>query len=98
MAFKLRKDLLARVRAEQDRLLEVATEADVTAEMLRSVKDELQADFDGKSERWQEGERGEATSTWLDELEELIGEVEELVTAMREQADALGDMREEPEY
>lgn len=35
-----------------------------------------QEEFDEKSEKWQEGEKGEAARAWLDDLEEIQGKLE----------------------
>jgi hypothetical protein len=37
---------------------------------VEEVREGRQAEFDEKSERWQEGERGEAAATWLGEWEQ----------------------------
>lgn len=36
---------------------------------VEDIQNERQGDFDDKSERWQEGERGEAAQSWLQEWE-----------------------------
>lgn len=98
MAFKINKQLLARIEAEQEKLNDQATEAETLAEELRSVHDDMQAEYDDRSERWQESERAEATSTWLEELDQVISDLDDLATSAREQADALGNITQEPEY
>jgi hypothetical protein len=42
---------------------------------LESLRDELQTDFDERSERWQEGERGQALRQ-IDRIEAAIVELE----------------------
>lgn len=41
---------------------------------LENEFDTLRGEFDDKSERWQESERGESVSAWLDSIEELATE------------------------
>lgn len=38
---------------------------------VRDALDDMRSDYDGMSERWLEGERGEAVGQFLDQLEEL---------------------------
>lgn len=38
---------------------------------VRDEYDDLRSEYDDMSERWLEGERGEAVGQWLDELEEF---------------------------
>lgn len=37
-------------------------------EFVDGIAEEAQSEFDDKSEKWQEGERGDAVSSWIDEL------------------------------
>lgn len=38
---------------------------------VEDIHSEREGEYDDRSERWQEGERGEAAATWLSELEEV---------------------------
>lgn len=51
-------------RDEYNRALEEARS------FVEEVREARQAEFDDKSERWQEGERGEAAAAWLAEWEQ----------------------------
>jgi chromosome condensin MukBEF complex kleisin-like MukF subunit len=46
--------------------------------ILEELRDDLQAAFDEKSERWQESERGEAAQEEIDNLENACASVEEI--------------------
>jgi hypothetical protein len=46
--------------------------------VIEDIHSERQSDFDDKSERWQEGERGEATREWLDKLDSDKEEIEDI--------------------
>lgn len=51
----------------------------VTLPDLWDVVGGLRERFDGMSERWQEGEKGEAVAEWLDLLEQMCDTYNELV-------------------
>lgn len=40
--------------------------------------DEMESEYDDKSERWQESERGELVREWIDEIRSKSDEIEEL--------------------
>lgn len=48
------------------------------ASALQEDKDILEEDFEGKSEKWREGEKGVDVEGWIAELDELIGTLEAL--------------------
>jgi uncharacterized protein YukE len=96
--YKISKAMLAEMQTGQDDLQECAGKVAALVESLRSVHDDLKDKFDGASERWQESERGESTSTWLENLDTLISDLDDLEGTMKEQADAIGDLTPEPEY
>ena len=54
----------ADVEAAQTAMNEVVQEANA---FCQEVADEAQGEFDDRSEKWQEGERGEAVATWIEE-------------------------------
>jgi molecular chaperone DnaK (HSP70) len=45
---------------------------------VEDIKNERQEEFDDKSERWQEGERGEAAQEWLQSWENAESELSEI--------------------
>lgn len=47
---------------------------------FETIRDELQEEFDNKSERWQEGEKGEAAQNELSEMESV--DIESLIDAL----------------
>lgn len=73
MAFKIRK-------ADYDELtkLHSAVAEAITAyrNKLDEVYQEFNGDYDDKSEKWQEGEKGEAVKSWLDEMSEQLDVLE----------------------
>lgn len=38
---------------------------------LEDIKNDLRDQFDNKTDRWQEGDKGQAVSTWLDTIEDV---------------------------
>lgn len=52
------------------------SELEGAAANLQDILDELQEKFDGRSEKWQESEKGEEAQAELDVLQEAIRELE----------------------
>lgn len=48
------------------------------AEALTSRVEEMQAKWDGATERWQESDRGLAVQEWLTQLEDQLREISDL--------------------
>lgn len=75
-------------------------------DLLVEVEEENRNAFDERSDTWQESERGEAVSAWLDSLAEGVQSVESMeqelsepeeVTAYADGLDELGDIPMVPE-
>lgn len=82
--YKLSKETL--------RLLEAAKEAVEAARVaLEEERDEHRDAWDNATERYQEGERGEAANEWVDKIDEFTGECETFESLFE-------DLPEEPEY
>ena len=66
------------LRAKLDERLEKLNEArDELRGFIEDMHSEMDSQYDDKSEKWKEGERGEATRTWIDKLDEIKGEIED---------------------
>lgn len=90
-------------RAESKSIAEakdLATDAvgDVIAlgNVLRETLDRLREEFDSRSERWQETERGQAASEWLDGVEEVVDDVERLAGELADAVDNVVGLEEAP--
>lgn len=106
---KERDQLLTRLREAKEKL--EAAQADYEAAMTAydlvvgdiatwrdDVVSDWQSEFDDKSERWQEGERGEAASAFIQEWEGLeLEELEEPNWPDLDHADDLEDLPTEPD-
>ena len=87
-AFGIADDAATALREKIDELIQefnngplVALNA-VVEEAYNFVEDihsERQEEYDEKSERWQEGDRGQAASEWLSSWEDAIADLEQLV-------------------
>jgi hypothetical protein len=57
-------------------------------------------EFDEKSEKWQEGERADATRTWIDEIEAIANDFEDIdePDSIDEQIEKLNLIENEPSY
>jgi uncharacterized protein YukE len=69
-------------KAQQKRLSAVVSSLEAAEAEIEAVKDELQEDFDNRSERWQEGEKGEALQAAIDALNEEQEKVNEASTGI----------------
>lgn len=45
--------------------------------LVEDIHREADEEFSGKSERWQDGEKGEAAREWIDNLDTFLGEIED---------------------
>ena len=51
---------------------------------LETIQNAMQDSYDGKSEKWQEGEKGEAFKEKLDKLEETVGGFDDIIANVEE--------------
>lgn len=96
--FKLSKDVLGEFEDMKTKFYDLRAETQGFAEDIRTAHEEHQGAWNERSETWQEGERGEATSSWLERVEALADLMEETVEALESAGDELLDFPEEPEY
>lgn len=54
---------------------------------VQGKMDDLRAEYDEKSETWQESEKGEAASEWIDSFQELLETIEAAQDALLAFAD-----------
>jgi hypothetical protein len=73
---------------------------------LEDISTQAQTDFDDKSERWQEGDRGEATREWIDGLDNILLEMDEIenfvydlpTLELSDFAELIDGLEDEPSY
>lgn len=58
------------------RLSKIHDTLSAAADAVTEIKDDLESEFEDKSEKWQESEAGEAARQDIDNLENWIGEIE----------------------
>ena len=75
--------------SQKAELARIITSAQTLNTDIEALKAELQDEFDEKSERWQESEKGEAAQAIIDELENQENAAYELAEAL--EALLLGD-------
>lgn len=101
---KVIEDALGSINAARTTYNETVAEA---YGFLDDIINEREGEFDDMSERWQEGDRGEATQSWIESLQEVRDElidVEEImidlpdVTGLPDHAEILDNLQTEPEY
>jgi uncharacterized coiled-coil DUF342 family protein len=66
-------------------------------ETLQTLRDELQGDYDEKSERWQAGEKGVATAAWIEDIGEKTTHVEDDAELDLPDIDEVTGFPDEPE-
>ncbi len=59
-------------------------------EALTVRVEEMQANWDDATERWQESERGEAVQEWLSQLEDQLREIGDLADEMEGESEPEG--------
>jgi L-lactate utilization protein LutB len=74
----------------QVKLKEVQAALEDLKETLEEETQQHRDAYGERSEKWQEGEKGQATETWIENLDELVENVESLV-------DELENYEPEPE-
>ena len=101
---KVIDDALGSINAARTTYNEIVSEA---FGFLDDIVNEREGEFDEMSERWQEGERGEATQSWIESLQEARDElidVEEIMidlpdtASLPDHAEVLDNLQTEPEY
>ena len=108
MAFKLTKSQVVKINALASLLESQADEVKGaissynetlanSRSLLEDVACELDSEFENKSERWQEGERGEAVRAWIDLFEETCNDLEDLEMPEFSHSEALTGLPEEAE-
>lgn len=69
--------------------------------VVEDIKDEMQSQYDDKSEKWLEGDRASPTEDWISDLEEVVSCLEDEIE-MPDTADIDSMLEEgvpcEPEY
>lgn len=101
---KVIEDALGSINAARTAYNEVVADA---FGFLDDIINEREGKFDDMSERWQEGERGEATQSWIESLQEARDElidIEEIMidlpdtASLPDHAEVLDNLQTEPEY
>lgn len=96
--FKLSKEVIADLTDAKDRLYDMRSEIELLAETVRAEHDQHQEAWDARSESWQQGERGGATTDWLDRIDGLAQLLLDVCDATEKAGDEILDFPEEPEY
>lgn len=83
-----REALVAAVEKFNDALAEAKTaveeaqskyneELQQTRDALEGIADDMQSEYDDKSEKWQEGDRASSVSEWIDTIRDALSEFED---------------------
>lgn len=62
--------------AFNDRMTEIRDEVEEQTSDLVQFKEDLRSTWEDRSEKWQESEKGEAASAWIDEIEYALAQFE----------------------
>ena len=63
-------------KSQQKRLNDIASAIELAKSDLETLKDEIEEAYDGKSEKWQESEKGQEASQEKDNIENALSELE----------------------
>lgn len=96
--FKLTNGQLADIEQFKTMLEECGATIGQMVETLHEITQAMRDAFDERSERWQESDRAEDVTTWLDELDEAATKVEDLAEAVTDVTDGLDNLTAEPDY
>lgn len=91
MAFRISKekrkeiDAAVAVLVEQGNAIEdvinrYAEARQALLDILEGVADDMQGEYDDKSEKWQEGDKASAVSDWIEHLRGIENDIEEIDT------------------
>lgn len=69
-------------KKQTKKLDDLAGQLSAIQQEVQNVLDEEQADFDGRSERWQESEKGQIAEAMINELETAIESIEAAFTSL----------------
>lgn len=90
-----------------DALAELNEVRDELRGVVEDIHSQMESDFDDKSENWRDGDRGEATSAWIEVLSEAKNTIEteieiepvvDLEIDISDLEDAMNNIPSEPEY
>ena len=70
---KLRDEIAEKYRAVEE-----------LSNLLDEVREDAQATFDKRSEKWQDGEKGQEVQSDIEELEEMISELQDVTKRVDE--------------
>jgi uncharacterized protein YukE len=96
MAFGISKLDMQKFYDLRDELNDLAEKVYAGSSDLLSLVEEARGEYEERSERWQEGDRASEVSEWIDNMETLAGELEELSDALTEKATELDELQPKP--
>jgi len=75
-----------------DKLIDIKQDIEALAEEFETVVNELQDEFDNKSEAWQEGDKGEKAAMKIDDFGSVKDTLESLAEEVNELVDTVGEL------
>lgn len=96
--FGLPKALIADLAAVKDAAEALMSQLNDLSADVNTALDDNRGEFEERSERWQEGERGEITSEWLDTLDEFAATVDTALDDLSNVVDGIDNLEEKPNY
>lgn len=95
--FSIPTELYARITATRGTLEEVGVALEALVTDLREELNEQQDALGETTEKWQESARGADVGEWVDQLETLVDELDELSTTLDTVNGNIDDLPQKPE-
>lgn len=92
---ELIEDLRTAASVIEDAVTAYNEKLSAAQEFIEEVASRIESDKDDMSDKWQEGDKGEAVQGWIDSLRE--GDFDDLEFDTPEHADSLENMPEDPD-
>jgi len=96
--FRIPAALLERIAESRNTVVDARGDLEQLVSQLEDVTSGARAVWEERTEKWQDGDRGQAASTWLENLEELVDNLNELRSAMETAEESLLDPAASPDY
>lgn len=96
MAFGISKLDMQKFYDLRDELNELSDRVGIGSSDLHSLVEDARGEYEERSERWQDSDKGSEVSEWIDVMENLADELEELSEALTEKATELDELQPKP--
>jgi hypothetical protein len=97
MAFAISKSTQQVMAELREKMAALAQDVEFLGNTLTSDAEDFQSEWDAKSERWQEGDRGGEVQAWIEAVTERAESLAEIAASLSSEADEIDSMPIEPD-